>query len=145
MITRLERGFDSREVTEQRMQKARKHTGPVSSGFFQRQWHLALLTALLIVLSACQTSVVTFGEPMVGDPNEPAFVQRYGSVVAGILAISSPQRHSCDNTPRRVVITRDWIDMAIHFWIGGLYTTRSVKLYCASPNWPTNPPRDNRR
>jgi len=106
-------------------------------------WPTVFLSLLFLV--QCQTSVVNFGQPGVGDEPTAAVDQRYGSVIAGLIPVSSPAEHSCDQNPRRVVITRDWIDFAIHFWVGGIYTTRTVELYCASPNWPTNPKRSSRK
>ncbi len=92
---------------------------------------LQLLLAFgILVLSHCQTTIIQINpssEPMI----QPTGKVRYGSAAFGYIDISKNYESPCGQNVNQVVIRRDWLDSVIHFAIGGIYTTRSVEVYCS--------------
>lgn len=83
-----------------------------------------------IVLSNCQTTVIQINpssEPMI----QPSGKVRYGSAAFGYIDVTKNYESPCGQNVNQVVIRRDWLDSLIHFAIGGIYTTRSVDVYCS--------------
>lgn len=81
----------------------------------------------------CHTTVKKFkNSELVGkstDLNQNKITQV--SWVFGIYEYSDPAKSNCpkDKT-KAIVIHRDWNDKAIHFLIGGIYTTRKISVIC---------------
>ena len=56
---------------------------------------------------------------------------RYKSLFLGVKELSTAEPEQCpENRAETVIIKRDLIDSVIHVLIGGVFTTRSVELYC---------------
>jgi len=97
---------------------------------------LAVLIVAIVILcafSSCQTTTVVFNEneplPM---PEQLNVQQRYSSLALGIIELSDPQTTTCppEKNVSRVVVHRGFIDLLIHASIGGIYTTRTIEVYC---------------
>jgi hypothetical protein len=52
-----------------------------------------------------------------------------GSLVLGYFPVSDPVLSTCME-PKRVVIYRNYLDLTIHFFVGGIYTTRRIDIQC---------------
>lgn len=78
----------------------------------------------------CQTTVIQIN-PSSEQTAQPTGKVRYGSAVLGNIDITKNYESPCGQNVNKVVIRRDLIDSIIHFAIGGIYTTRSVEVYCS--------------
>lgn len=56
--------------------------------------------------------------------------QKYGTMIWGKFEVSKPREVSCNNGIRSIVIQRSVIDFIIHYFIGGIYSTRSIEADC---------------
>lgn len=84
----------------------------------------------IFIFSNCQTTVIQISpssEPL----GKPTSKVRYGSAAFGYIDVTKNYESPCGQNVNQIVIQRDWVDSLIHFAIGGIYTTRSVDVYCA--------------
>lgn len=107
---------------------------------FRFSIQIGALCALMIFASAgCQTHVLEFRPS--DTPDAPATEEAVqGSMVFGLFETSSPAVVPCPRRLSRIVITRNWLDLSIHFFAGGIYTQRRVRFYCNAyepPTWLT--------
>lgn len=77
----------------------------------------------------CQTTVIKIN-PSSEPIKEATGKVRYGSAVFGNIDITKNYESPCGQNVNQVVIRRDFLDSLIHFAIGGIYTTRSVEVFC---------------
>ncbi len=98
-----------------------------------------ILTVLFLscLFSGCQTTTIVF------DTVKPAPLKllpdnerRYASMALGIYELSKPETATCSDVPAKVVIRRNVVDALIHATIGGIYTTRSIEVYCGEETAP---------
>jgi len=95
--------------------------------------HQLLIILLPVLLASCQTIEIEI------DPRSyPAEAmehesKRRGSWVFGLLETGTPLEPNCAAGASKAVIRRDAVDFAIHFFVGGIYTTRSVSVECFPP------------
>ena len=91
---------------------------------------IIFLLLLILVVSNCQTTVIQI-QPGVEIANaSPNQKKRYGTIGFGYIEVNKQNPSNCGQNVRKVVIQRDWLDCIIHTLIGGIYTTRSVDVYC---------------
>lgn len=112
-----------------------------------RAWiHTAALCAFAGATGvACQTHVLEF-RPADSPAASATEETIQGSVVFGLFETSDPAVVPCPRRLNRIEITRNWLDLTIHFFAGGIYTQRRVRFYCNAndpPTWLT--PRERYR
>lgn len=99
---------------------------------------LTCCTILLMLISAgCQTTVLHFEPPateteqLASNPEqEPTLSVNYVSLGLGIYEFSKSPKIPCPNQIQKIVISRNWLDATIHFFVGGVYSTRRIDFYC---------------
>ncbi len=88
--------------------------------------------------AACQTTVLHFVPPENRGRSlkdrEPALSETHVSLGLGIYEYSKSPQNPCPDSLESIVIRRDWLDATIHFFVGGVYTTRRIEFYCRKSN-----------
>ena len=91
-----------------------------------RMIHRTIL-CFMIVFMSCQTTVLNFAPSQGAEPTQST---AYGSMLVGIFEVSDPPEIPCPGQVRKIVITRNAWDFLLHFFLGGIYTTRRIRIYC---------------
>jgi hypothetical protein len=95
-----------------------------------KKFTITLFAILITLLTNCQTVVIQINPGVEIKNAAPNQKKRYGTVGFGYIDITKDNDSACGQNVRKIVIERDWLDCIVHFFIGGLYTTRSVDVYC---------------
>lgn len=91
---------------------------------------LSIFLILILGFYNCQTTVIQINPGVEITNAVPEQKKRYGTVGFGYFDITKENESKCGQNVRKVVIQRDWLDCVIHTLIGGIYTSRSVEVYC---------------
>lgn len=94
----------------------------------------AIILLSVFISLGCMNTIVYYKKPT-DDPKAKIKENknvRYQSVGLGMYELKKPvtPNSDCKNGVDHIHIQRDWLDSITHFLIGGLYTSRSIKLYC---------------
>lgn len=68
----------------------------------------------------------------------PVESHNQGSVIAGLINVSEPANLDCPGGLESVTVRRSAFDATLHFFIGGLYTARTVDVACYAPVLPVD-------
>ncbi|MBE7438033.1 MAG: hypothetical protein HS115_06205 [Spirochaetales bacterium] len=82
------------------------------------------------LLYSCQTTIIHFEQSQGIPAKEPEFTQVYGSVGLGILEVSKPRELPCARSPATVILTRRFVDVLVHIFVGGIWAPYRIELYC---------------
>lgn len=97
---------------------------------------------LLLFLFQCQSTEVVFDSTILSPIEQSKYSDksnmantnttsvRYGSVVFGYFEVTNPVATPCNYETKSIVMQKEFLDGVIHFFIGGIYTTRMVYIYC---------------
>lgn len=92
-----------------------------------------ILSGILLLAIACQTTIIRVeGQMEVDESRTPDAQEQYESVVLGIVELSEPMEAHCQTATDKVVMRMDPMDSLIHFFLGGVYSTRTISVYCLS-------------
>lgn len=98
----------------------------------------ALIALVLAGAVSCHTTIIeTNPQSPEGPENQvaedgkaPDYEETYISLGLGIYEYSEPDYVPCPGGVKSVKMERNVLDTVIHFFVGGIYTTRHVQVVC---------------
>ncbi|MCW7462161.1 LIC_10461 domain-containing protein [Leptospira limi] len=89
--------------------------------------------SILFFFGRCHTTVIKIQKSEL-DINKMELKQNQthqASLVFGYTEVSDPSKSNCRNEKTKaIVLHRDWKDKLIHVLIGGIYSSKSISIYC---------------
>lgn len=68
--------------------------------------------------------------PVESEPAQGPTPARYVSLGFGIYEYSEAIEPSCGQNVNKIIFKRDWLDFTIHWFLGGIYSARSIYIHC---------------
>ncbi|MDI7207843.1 hypothetical protein QMM95_03220 [Leptospira santarosai] len=101
---------------------------------FRNLKYIFLFSFACMILTCYQTTLqVTPGNSRLSSPiqeSNPDQEYKQGNWLAGLIPSFDPPLVSCTNGRPELKIRRGVLDTVIHWTIGGIYTRRTIQLYC---------------
>lgn len=94
--------------------------------------YIFLVIFFSLFILNCQTTEIIFSNNIANEApdRKETEKQTYASLGLGIYEYTKPKEASCGNDVEKLIIKRNAVDATIYFLIGGIYTQRSIYVYC---------------